>query len=179
MTNTGDSARGQPEMPVVQPTLPLADELRVRPDPSVGRMDDDCVLRAISLIDSSALVETIRAWKDNERKGPGGRPETFPVRALLVAMVLCAMTNQPMLATRFTDVLFRQISPTMRHALGVPTAPQRSDRKGWDDVYRNVRTRFHGLVALMDPSPTPKNRRLDDERFAQLTEARRQALSTE
>ena len=47
-----------------------------------------------------------------------------------MAMVLCAVTNQPMLATRFTDVLFRQISPTMRHALGVPKPPG-SARPPW------------------------------------------------
>ena len=85
---------------------------------------------------------------------------------------MCAITNQPILATRFTDILFRQISPTMRHALGVPKPPDRLDPRGWDDVYRNVRTRFHGLMALMDPSPAPKNRRLNDSDFAALMELR-------
>ena len=36
-------------------------------------------------------------------------------------------------------------------------------------LYRNVRTRFHGMLALVDPSPTPKNRRLDDDTFNRLT----------
>ena len=167
-------------MTVVQPALPLGDEISVRrPRVGAGRLDDDVVWRAILLIDGSPLVDTIAAWRQKERKGPGGRPETFPVQALLVAMQICATANQPMLATRFTDILFRQISPTMRHALGIPKPPERSDRKAWDDVYRNVRTRFHGLIALMDPSPAPKNRRRDDLDFAELTAIRRQSMSAE
>src|SRR5271166_236531 len=87
--------------------------------------------------------------------------------------------GQPMLATTFTDVLFRQISPTMRHALGVPKPPERLDRRGWDAVYRNVRTRFHRLMDLMDPSPTPKNRRLNDVDFVILMELHRGARTHE
>ncbi len=132
------------------------------------------VWKAISLIDGSKLLATIEVWKEKERSGPGGRPETFPVRALLVAMVLCAVTDQPMLATRFKDVLFRQISPTMRHALGVPKPPDPDDHRGWDNCYRNVRTRFHGLLELMDPSPVPEEPPSDPaEVFDALLELRR------
>ena len=95
-----------------------------------ARLDDGLVFRAIDLVDESPLVATIEAWREADRAGPGGRPETFPIRALLVAMVLCGITDQPMLATRFTDVLFRQISPAMRHALAVPKPPDPDDHKG-------------------------------------------------
>jgi len=139
----------------------------------VGRLEDDLVWQAIGFIDNSKLLPTIEAWKEADRPGAGGRPETFPVRALLAAMALCAMTNQPMLATRFTNVLFRQISPTMRHALGVPKPPEATDDQGWDNCYRNVRTRFHGLIGLMDPSWLPKNRRMDAVDFEALMELRR------
>ena len=90
-----------------------------------GKIEDDFVWQALGLIDRSNLLAPIDVWENAERSGPGRRPKTIPVRALLVAMVLCAVTDQPMLATRFTDVLFRQISPTMRHALGVPKPPVR------------------------------------------------------
>jgi hypothetical protein len=168
-------------MTAVQPELPLGDEvgIRSRTGVGVGRVDDAVVWRAISLIDGSPLVERIAQWKEADRKGPGGRRETFPVRALLVAMLVCAMTNQPMLATCFTDLLFRAISPTMRHALGVPKPPGRADRRGWDALYRNVRTRFHGLMALMDPSAAPKNRRLNDNDFAALMAKRIAMMSAE
>lgn len=134
---------------------------------------DEVVIWAARMIDSSELVERIATWEDEERRAPGGRPKTFPDRALLVAMLVCAVTDGEMLAARFCDVLFRRISPAMRDALGVPPPPGPLDAKGWDAVYRNVRTRFHGIVGLMDPSPTPKNRRLSHDRFLAMTELRR------
>ena len=138
-----------------------------------AKLEDDLVWNVMVLIDRSGVLATIALWEASGHSAPGGRPKTFPIRALLVAMVLCALTDQPMLASRFTDVLFRQISPTMRHALRVPKPPDADDRRGRDNCYRNVRTRFHGLLELMDPSPTPKNRRLTPEAFDALLELRR------
>lgn len=170
-------------MTAVQTAFPFGDDndtlSHPRPARGPGRIEDDLVWRAIAMVDGSPVLPAVEEWKKEERRGPGGRPETFPVRALVVAMLLCAMTAQPMLATTFTDVLFRQISPTMRHALGVPKPPARVDRRGWDDVYRNVRTRLHGLLGLMDPSWLPKNRRLDDVDFAALVELRHAMRSDE
>ena len=136
-------------------------------------------MKAISLVDGSKLLERIDAWKEKDRSGPGGRLETFPIRALLVAMVVCALTNEAMLATNFTDVLFRRISPAMRHALGIETLPGSRHGHFWDNCYRNVRTRFHGLTDLMDPSPYPKNRRMDPVTFDALVELRRLRRSDE
>ena len=165
-------------MTSVQPTLPLGDEIGVRaPVAALGldRIGDDQVWRAITMVDNSPVLERVAEWKASETKGPGGRPETFPIRALIVAMVLCAMTDQPTLATAFTRVLFHQISPTMRHALGIPKPPDRHDQKAWDAVYQNVLRRFRGLIRVMDPSAAPKNRRLSDGEFsAQLEHNRAQ-----
>jgi hypothetical protein len=143
----------------------------------VDRIDDEVVRDVMAMVDRSPLVATVEQWRDQERQGPGGRPESFSVRALLVAMVLCPGTDHPVLATAMAGVLFRRISPTMRHELGVPTPPGRLDLRGQLAAYRNVRTRIHMVLDLMDPSPTPKNRRLDDATYA--TElARRQAART-
>src|SRR5665213_1646328 len=162
------------------PTGEGPDQIPGAPFPvPVGKLEDDLVWQAISIIDGSKLLSTIDPWREEERAGPGGRPETFPTRALLVAMALCAVTHQPMLATRFTEVLFRQISPTMRHALGVPKPPDAKDERGWDNCYRNVRTRFHGLMGLMDPSWLPKNRRMYAVAFEALMELRRLTRSDE
>jgi len=144
-----------------------------------GKLEDDLVWNVMAVIDRSKVLDTIELWEKQEHSGPGGRPKSFPVRALLVAIMLCALTDEPMLATRFTDVLFRQISPTMRHALGVPKPPDADDRRGRDNCYRNVRTRFHGLLELMDPSPTPKNRRLTPEAFDARLEFRRSIHTAE
>ena len=99
------------------------------------------------------------------------------MRALLVAMVLCATSNEPLLVTSFRDVLFRRISPAMRTALGVPSPPAPLDARGWYAVYRNLRTRLHNLLDLMDPSPAPKNRRLANDGFLLAFELRRSRLT--
>lgn len=87
--------------------------------------------------------------------------------------MLAALSNQATLATVFCDVMFRQISPESRFKLDVPPAPNYEDEMGWDAVYRNVRTRLHGLLDLMDPSVLPKNRRLDVETFKREVEKRK------
>ncbi len=138
---------------------------------------DAVVRRAIELLDTSGILEVIDGWRAEDRRGPGGRPETFGVRPLLVSMLLCALGDEPLLATRFTEVLFERISPTMRVALGVPEPPASDDLTGWRAVYRNTRTRLHGLLRLMDPSANPKNRRLPHEQFEALCERRRAGLS--
>ncbi len=156
------------------------------PDPSVprlrgsaDRLDDAVVRDAVAMVDASGLVEQIEAWRTAGRRGPGGRPETFPLRALLVAMVLCPGTDHPVLATAMTDVLFRRISAALRHELGVPAPPGPLDFRGQRAAYRNVRTRLHGLLDLVDPSPTPKNRRLDPAAYATQLERRRAAHTEE
>ena len=128
-------------------------------------VDDESIRLAIRLVDNSGVVDELAAWKAAECKGPGGRPETFPTRALLVAMALCAVTNQPLHLRRFCDVLFRQLSSKWRAELGIPDPPAAGDAKAWLAVERTVRHRFHSMVDLMDPSPTPKNRRLDGPDF--------------
>jgi hypothetical protein len=80
-------------------------------------------------------------------------------------MVLCVTTGEPLLVTRMRDVLFLQISSTMRVSLGVPDPPGPLDRRGREACYRNVRTRIHTLLDLVDPSVLPKNRRLDADAF--------------
>jgi hypothetical protein len=61
------------------------------------------------------------------------------------------------------------------------SADQRSeyDHRAWKARYRNVRTRFHAMVDLVDPSPEPKNRRLDHEAFEARTAERRAQLTDE
>ena len=138
-----------------------------------GVLDDESVNLAIRLVDNMGVVGSLEAWKAAERKGPGGRPTTFSYRALLVALVLCAITEQPLHLTRVRDIMFRQLSPRWRGLLSIPDPPPEHDQRAWDDLYRNVRTRFHAMVDLMDPSPAPKNRRLKHEVFSLLEEQRR------
>ena len=133
-------------------------------------VDDETLDLAVFLVEAMNILRTLLAWKAAERRGPGGRPVTFSFRALLVALVACALTDQPLELTQVCDVMFRQMSPHWQEVLGIPDAPAEDDQKGWKSAYRNVRTRFHDLESLLDPSPSPKNRRLDHETFVARTE---------
>jgi hypothetical protein len=78
-------------------------------------------------------------------------------------MVLAVLHEHSELATVWCRILFRGISPVMRGLLGVPDPPDEDDAAGHEAAYRNVRTRFHSLLAPIDPSPFPKDRRLTPE----------------
>ena len=139
----------------------------------VGTLPDAVVRRAIGVIDASGIVERIAAAERARRRGPGGRPRTFPLRALLVGLLVVATRDDALHLTTVCHVLFQEISATMRRELGVPDPPPPDDVLGQEAVYRNVRTRFHALIDLMDPSDTPKNRRLDHHVFEDLCAQRR------
>ena len=128
--------------------------------------------RSQSEEDDEPRVTLIAGWKEENRRGPTGRPETFPVRAVLVAMALAADSRQSMLVTTFCRVMFHQISPAMRSELEIPDRPAQGDKRAWDDIYRNVRYRTHRLLDLVDPSPYPKNRRLTPDEFDAAVERR-------
>lgn len=142
-------------------------------------VDDESIRLAIRLVDLMDVVGTLGEWKTAERKGRGGRPETFPMHAVLVALVLCALTDEPLRLRRVRNMMFVDLSPRWRSVLGIPDPPADHDEQGWLAVERNVRTRFHSMLDLMDPSPTPKNRRLGDEEYRAEVKRRRAKRSDE
>ncbi len=180
MAVTFDSSAPDPEgTPGDDDDLPEGDgpfELTLLPSHR-STVDDETIRLSIRVVDESGIVGRLGAWKEAERRGPGGRPETFSTRALLVGLAACVLTDQPMHLTRVTEILFAQLSPAWRRQLGLPEPPAADDPQAWDALYRNVRTRFHGMLALVDPSATPKNRRLDDDTFNRLTAERRTKLT--
>lgn len=131
--------------------------------------DDDAVRFAIDVLDATGIVASLHQWRAEERerlgRHAGGAPERFPADALMVAMLLAAIHHRPLHLRTFRDILFRHISPAMRAQLGVPDPPDPDDRLGWEALERCVRTRFHGLLEVIDPSPLPKNRILDAATF--------------
>lgn len=136
---------------------------------------DELARHCIGAIDATGLVEHIEYWAVQDARGPGGAPERFPKKALLVAMLVCARTNRPMLATEWTRILFKGFSPRIREHLGISNleAPVRSSE--WLAAYRCVRHRFHAIERLLDFSELPRNRRLAPKAF----DERRRPLSAE
>ena len=57
--------------------------------------------------------------------------------------------------------------------------PADGDEAPWKAAYRTVRTRFHTLLDLVDPSPTPKDRRLDDQTFHRRLEIKKSTRTQE
>ncbi len=139
-----------------------------------GSVSDDFVRWAAEMIDTSGIEAELLRWREEDRAGPGGRPERFPLRALLVCLAVCVLSGEPPHLTRVCDVMFRRLSPSMRAELDIPDPPEDDDRLGWKAAYRCVRHRFRtAFCGVIDPSWLPKNRRLDDASFTALAEARR------
>src|SRR5579864_9443320 len=101
-------------------TMAASDAAIISISAGTRRFHDAQVGRVAGWVDGSPLLERVEAWKREARKGAGGRRETFPVRALLVAMILAAISNQPLLVSTITEIMFLQMSPAMRSELGIP-----------------------------------------------------------
>jgi hypothetical protein len=87
--------------------------------------------------------------------------------ALLVGMFLAGMENEgKVLLTQVTDTLYFEISPRMRERLDIPITSDTDH--GFEAAYAVVRRRFHKLATACNPSPLPKNRRLDKTEAARL-----------
>jgi hypothetical protein len=93
-------------------------------------------------------------------------------------MFTCARLGRPMLVTEWLRII-RNMSPKARAHLGLPDAPAIDDRKADAAYYRNLRTRFHKVEALMDFSPYIRNRRLPADEMALLMVRRMVELTPE
>ena len=135
-------------------------------------ISDDDVGRALKAIRESGAADAVARWREEDRAAKdahaGGRPVTFSDEALLSALFLAALHDRPPLAMEFTDILFNKVSAAGRILLGVPE-PEAGTRAK-DARYRNLRTRFHGVVETVDSYPGPRNRRLSPEEAQSMTD---------
>lgn len=111
----------------------------------------------------------IEHWRDEEGRGVGGVKGRTPMFAVHVAMILGACEQRPYLATEYTQILYRHISPEKRAELGIGDPPDPADDKEWHNVYHSVTRRMKSLFDLMDPSPLPLNRRRTPTEFEAAT----------
>ncbi|MBR7831723.1 hypothetical protein KDL01_00540 [Actinospica durhamensis] len=138
------------------------------------RIADAEVERVLARVQKIGLSALIEPWLTSRR----GRPATLTGTALLVGMFLAAdQSSGKVQLVEVTDTLYFKISPHMRERLGVAWKPD-SD-KGFEAGYAVVRRRFHKLARACDPSPLPKNKRLDKAEVAKLEAAADQALLAE
>ncbi|MFF2353818.1 hypothetical protein ACFVVL_29050 [Kitasatospora sp. NPDC058115] len=99
-----------------------------------------------------------------------GRHRLLTVEGLLAGMQLCAERhNGQVLLDRTTAILQWAVSPRMRDRFHIPERPDSA--RGFEASYAVVRRLFHQLLAAMDPSVLPKNRRIDKADAARISAA--------
>jgi len=126
------------------------------PDPRAP-VDDDLADFAIWVLGRSEAVAPL----EEALHRTTGRPRTMPVVAVLVALLLLAMEDRPLLLTSVTDLLYRRLSSDIRDRLSL--TGRVDDRRSFLAAYRRVRYCFYAICSVVDPSPLAKNRRLSAE----------------
>ncbi|GAB3497145.1 hypothetical protein [Amycolatopsis cihanbeyliensis] len=135
---------------------PLGDELVPVSDAEVDR--------ARAYIADTGLVEFFTTALADRRHSPAGRPRTITVEALLVGLLLTAVTDRTVLLTGVNLLLHHRISARARRLLGV--GERRLTADSVEASYAVVRRLFRAMIAVFDDSPNPKNRKLTKEEFA-------------
>lgn len=121
------------------------------------------IRRAVEFIAATGLSEELHASLTK----PTGRPRTCTVEGLLVGMTLASQcAGGPVRLTQVTDILHWGIPGSWKRRFHIH---DRADNaRGFEAGYAVIRRLFHGLLATMDPSPLPKNRRLPTDEAARL-----------
>lgn len=128
---------------------------------AIGRLK---VQFASDFIESSGLLRRLEEWSAEDRKGsrPGGRPAAVTMRSVLIAWLLLAQENSPMLVTEIHTVLYRRITKRARRENNIPSPG------GYFTVWRTL----NRIRDLVDPFPAPRRKRLTPEEWAEVLNKR-------
>lgn len=161
-----------PISPAVRRACAEAVELALAglPPESSSEIKNETVRWVIDHLDETEIVTQIDDWR-NEARIKSGAPSTITTRAFFVGLLTTALDGQALTMTQVTKTLYRRISPEMRAELdlselrdGVTIEDRQQIFKA---AYRNVRSLLHNILAVMDPSPLPKNRVLTKTELAE------------
>lgn len=126
-------------------------------------ISDDEVQSTLAELDASALVPELSALVDHN----AGRPRHLSVRALLLGMCLSSARHSGTVTLcTVADILGFRLNDTVREQLGIRRYPDTD--QGFEAFYAVVRRLFHRIIHAIDPSPLPKNHRLERARAAEL-----------
>lgn len=115
---------------------------------------DNRVQGAVDFIAATGVVGLL----SEKLAKPTGRPRLCTVEGLLVGMTLCRHRYGGIYFNQVTDILHHRIGAAWRRRFKLKDRDD--DFLGFDAGYSVIRRLFHDLMALMDPSPLPKNHRL-------------------
>lgn len=127
-------------------------------------VSDAEVQRARIYITDTGLVEYFTTALTQQRRSPAGRPRTLTIEALLVGLLLTAVTDRTVLLSATNLLLHHRISASARRGLGV--ADRQLTANSIEASYAAVRRLFHAMIDVLDDSPNPKNRRLTEAELA-------------
>ncbi|HVT75927.1 MAG TPA: hypothetical protein VHD87_02770 [Acidimicrobiales bacterium] len=142
-----------------------------------ARIPDSAADEVRAALRATGIIDEIAEW-ESERRGRGGRPSTVSAEAILVGALLAAFFGSSVNCTDIAAVLYQQLNPKKRAALGV------ADCAPGVRPYERVLRRFKRLISYVDPSDEPKNsrqrvepRRQRSQQDRDLAAARLQRLS--
>ncbi|MFJ2543060.1 hypothetical protein [Microbacterium sp. NPDC087589] len=125
---------------------------------------------AANIVDSSGVMDKVKAWDKEDQTYQGGRPPSLGPRAVFIAWLVVGMEQQPLFATRVAEVLSERLSPEAAEIMGVPasfmTVP-------YEDMQNRVERATNRLLEVFDYKPMlerkgarskPKEERLTRQR---------------
>ncbi|TDD32922.1 hypothetical protein E1287_21210 [Actinomadura sp. KC06] len=114
------------------------------------------VRRAAEFVDASGIADELQAMIAKTT----GRPRLCTVQGLLVGMTLCSRRNAngAVFFNQVADILHWAIPEDWRRRFKLLERPDNLD--GFEAAYAVVLRLFRAIVAGLDPSPLPKNKRL-------------------
>lgn len=105
------------------------------------------VARAALVVRRSTLPDWFDSYLPAQTERPtGGRVRVLGVEALLIGVLLLAMTGQPMML-RALVALLNDLHPSTKHLHGIPA----------EVTERMVSRLFNQMIAVVDPSPHTRN----------------------
>ncbi|HUY06246.1 MAG TPA: hypothetical protein VMU99_03170 [Acidimicrobiales bacterium] len=167
------------------------DDVDVLPDPNHNEesIADSRVRRAARIVDSAtingkSILDQLEIWREQDRLAAlegqdspanlGGRPRNLlSVRAVLVALVVLALDQKPLLLTKVYELLTKRISPKMCDEIGahfrmhVITDGSAKHQKAIKNAdYAMIWRRMQDILEPIEPYEYPRNRRLTNAEFA-------------
>jgi hypothetical protein len=128
----------------------------------IHSISDSTVVGALSIVDTSGIPARVITWRAEDAKDrhAGGRALSIDDRAIITLLVLLALEGSPLFVTNIANIIEHRLSDNARSLLGI-----RQFAAEGDDWYDRSWRAVHRLLAVIDPYPAPRNRRMSVDEF--------------
>ena len=118
---------------------------------------------AIRIVDSSAVVTKLEEWRHARLKSKAGVKPTIPFRAVLVLFLLHVQLGYGINYHRIAETLDVHLGAAEFDLLRI-----QNHAGDHDDWYQRLWRSANRMMALIDPYPGPRNKRLKPKAYAKL-----------